>query len=309
MSVPGKHEHLDFSKFDNMSTSALEEILRQDAMSVALEDTDVDMILYITEVLARRENETQNETIDTAAAWNRFQADRQLGVPSAYAVLEDDAIPADPAEKENRNQQTVIPFATENSTVYRRKQKWAMMLSRVAIFAILLLGIGTITSYAAGYNLWGAIIDWTSTTFHISLPAQQQELPYYGVDVIQNTLAEHGISGNYAPQWLPDGYAFSNIEVTDSKAYSAFIAAYTNSSDVITLCVKHHDEFTPETFEKDSRNVVIFECHGQTFYIIDNIQQKQIVWNTDRCVCSISGTFSVKDAKKMIRSIYEENNS
>lgn len=44
----------DHSKFDNMSTAELNEYLRQDAER---DDSDLDDVLYIMEVLAKREKE------------------------------------------------------------------------------------------------------------------------------------------------------------------------------------------------------------------------------------------------------------
>ena len=43
----------DYSKFDSMTTEELEEILRQDVQNLE-GDTDIDMLMYITEVIRKR---------------------------------------------------------------------------------------------------------------------------------------------------------------------------------------------------------------------------------------------------------------
>lgn len=50
----------DHSKFDNMSTAELNEYLRQDAER---DDSDLDDVLYIMEVLAKREKEENNDNL------------------------------------------------------------------------------------------------------------------------------------------------------------------------------------------------------------------------------------------------------
>ena len=62
----------DQSKFDNMSTAELNEYLRQDAER---DDSDLDDVLYIMEVLAKREKEENNDNLpDVRKAWASFQA-------------------------------------------------------------------------------------------------------------------------------------------------------------------------------------------------------------------------------------------
>ena len=51
------NKHRDYSIFDNMSTETLEDILRADSQLPNGENSDVDAILYIMEVIAKRERE------------------------------------------------------------------------------------------------------------------------------------------------------------------------------------------------------------------------------------------------------------
>ena len=66
----------DYSKFDRMSTESLEELLRLDAELPDGEGSDIDEILYISEVIAKREEEHPTgrySEIDVEAAWETFQ--------------------------------------------------------------------------------------------------------------------------------------------------------------------------------------------------------------------------------------------
>ena len=53
MSESKEHFYRDFSKFDEMSTEELNEILRQDSQLPDGEDSDTDAILYIMGVIAK----------------------------------------------------------------------------------------------------------------------------------------------------------------------------------------------------------------------------------------------------------------
>ena len=61
----------DFSHFDKLSTEELQEIIRQDSF---LDDdsSDIDAILYITDLLIKR-SDSSNNSKDVEAAWKSFK--------------------------------------------------------------------------------------------------------------------------------------------------------------------------------------------------------------------------------------------
>ena len=73
MSENLKRSNPDFSKYDSMSIGELEEILRADAQGPERDDSDVDEILYVMEVLAkkRRQNGIAGKT--ALEAYQEFQ--------------------------------------------------------------------------------------------------------------------------------------------------------------------------------------------------------------------------------------------
>ena len=68
MSDLKKKNRVDYSKYDEMGTEALEEILRLDFQMSEEAESDIDAILYISEVIARREKNPP----DVGAAWEQF---------------------------------------------------------------------------------------------------------------------------------------------------------------------------------------------------------------------------------------------
>ena len=75
----------DHSKFDNMSTAELNEYLRQDSYC---EDSNLDDILYVMEVLERREKEDGNYSPpDVQKAWAEFTTTPRIMTESPCTIL------------------------------------------------------------------------------------------------------------------------------------------------------------------------------------------------------------------------------
>lgn len=73
MSESKEHFHRDFSKFDEMSTEELNEILRRDSQLPDGEESDIDAILYIMEVIEKRSQELPlSDFKDVDRAWSSF---------------------------------------------------------------------------------------------------------------------------------------------------------------------------------------------------------------------------------------------
>lgn len=63
-----------YAKYDNMSTEALDEILRQDFLQTSDEKLDVDDILYIAQIIVNREDENSTGRFgDVEASWQNFR--------------------------------------------------------------------------------------------------------------------------------------------------------------------------------------------------------------------------------------------
>ena len=69
------HSGRDYSGFDEMSTESLKEILSQDSRLPAGTGYDMDAILYIMEVVERREAEqSSSQFTPVDEAWQQFKA-------------------------------------------------------------------------------------------------------------------------------------------------------------------------------------------------------------------------------------------
>ena len=66
MSELNNQNRHDYSKYDEMSTEALEQILRLDFGSLDETESDIDAILYISEVIEKRKRQSNEIDVDTA---------------------------------------------------------------------------------------------------------------------------------------------------------------------------------------------------------------------------------------------------
>ena len=142
----------DFSHLDKLSTEELQEILRQDSL---LDDdsSDIDTILYITDLLAKR-SDSSNNSKDVEAAWKSFKE-------NYYPYISDP--------------EPLYSFDSPEDKVVKAKPRHlsrAMRtLSVAAVLAVVIIS-GSVTASAFGYNLWGAVAEWTRDTFGFTQSSQ-----------------------------------------------------------------------------------------------------------------------------------------
>ncbi len=286
------NKHRDYSIFDNMSTEMLEDILRADSHLTNGENSDVDAIIYIMEVIAKREREEPT---------GRF-----TDVQDAWASFDENYLPYAKDDKslfdyDGTEEQTGIEVAPSN-TAYkgRRKRRLMRAASIVVAFAIVLLA-STVTASALGFDLWGAVAKWTKDTFGFSSSTQQGTIS----DSLQKTLNKYGVTAELVPTWIPDGYVPENVDVTETPLKTTFNATYKSIDDEISIIIVSLSEPLPKTYEKDSDDVTVYTVNNIEHYIMTNLERIKIVWTTENYECSISGNLSVDEAETMIDSIYE----
>ena len=131
----------DHSKFDNMSTAELNEYLRQDSYC---EDSNLDDILYVMEVLERREKEDGNYSPpDVQKAWAEFQ--------KYYNTEDNDGKPLRDFDDEFDDMFGSEPTAEIISIKKARKGLRRTVKSLISVAAaIFVVIIGSVTAKALG---------------------------------------------------------------------------------------------------------------------------------------------------------------
>ena len=265
----------DFSKYDSMSIGELEEILRADALGPERADSDVDEILYVMEVLAKKrcENGTAGKT-----ALEAYQEFQQHYLPMV--------------EKESKPQRktNIIPF--------RR-------IAAVAACLVLVFSLAT-TAHAFSFrDVWDAVVTWAQETFSFSMgvevsePKAENSLVYRNLyDALQEVDMDVA-----TPTWIPSGYQLDDIIVDTTPVQEIVIAIYINDSNMVKISVKSFLSGEPEQLEKSDNLEEVYSFSGNDYYIMLNNGVTQAAWIVDDYECHIVGNLSMEEIKLMIQSI------
>lgn len=302
--------------YGRMSSEKLEEMLDFN-FSASSDALDEDAVLAILEVLEQRKADASQGSDETAAMWARFSKHYLPGAEngSLYADSADSGAHESPSEAPKRRRSGFGP-------VFRAA-------SIMLVLGILLTGIISTTAYANGFDLWGIVARWTEEQFsfgrfddreipHTAAPGDSsrptqipQSADYDGeYETLSAALAANGIDEPLAPAWLPEGYALSEIAVTETSDRTSVIAEYvTEDERVIGISIMRHGDnsgsFT--THEKDGGEVQIYRTGGVEHYIMSNLGQTIITWISGSCECTVRGEFSADAAREIIDSIYERS--
>lgn len=270
----------DFSRFDSMSTAELQEILRQDALQESTEP-DTEMILYITEVLAKREK----------------QRDPSAEVQRAYESFVQNYLPDDQTNTQNK----VASF-------FVKMPRW-LKSAAVLVIALGLLLIGSASADAMGFDLFGMVANWTAEIFHFSDATEGTEYTEPGKEnpveysSLQDALDRFQIQQRLAPTWLPDGYKLADIEVFDTPFECSVYAIYAKGEENIQISIRQTVGKDPEQIEKNEDFIEVYTKNGVTCYIFQNTDYTQAVWTVGEFECVIAGNVTTDEIKAMIDSI------
>lgn len=277
MSENLKRSNPDFSKYDSMRIGELEEILRADAQGPERDDSDVDEILYVMEVLAkkRRQNGIAGKT--ALEAYQEFQQHYQ-------PMAEDKSKP--------RRKSNVIPF----------RRIAAVAASFVLVFSL------SITANAFSFrDVWDAVVTWAQETFSFSMgvevsePKADNTLEY---ESLQQVLDTYNIDVEI-PTWLPNEYILVNIRIDETPIQELYIAKYSDGINEIKISVKTYLQHEPEQIEQSNTLLEKLEYHGNTFYVFEDNTQIRTAWLDGSYECYISGNISIDTIKLMVQSIGE----
>ncbi len=272
----------DFSTYDAMTTEALEEILRSDVNAPVGEESDVELILHVMEVLANRRNAEGNTRKTAEQAWETFE---QYYLPKA--------------EKEN--------MAGKKLPV-RSDGRWLRCLIASAAAVVLVVCIPLAASAFGWKDVWNAVAKWAKETFSF-VSGENAEYcepspDYEGENVsFQEFLVKSEVNANLVPSWIPDGYVLELTKKELSPERKIYAAYFINGDKELRIRVQTYPSTDALNIEIEEDILETYPSADTVYYIFSNEDQIQVVWVTDSYECCISGDISLDEAKMMIDSI------
>ena len=271
MSENQNRGNIDFTIYDSMATQELEEILRLDAEMPEGQESDIDKILYIMEVLAERK---RNNSHTGKTALEAYESFKQNYMP----------------ETDNN----VIPIKTK-----RKSPCWLRSLAATAaVLAILLTG--AVTAKAFGFDIWKAVVQWSQETFHFGDGGADNSLTYTS---LQDALEKGNVPTWLAPTYIPEEFVLLEIDVQKTPYKKIYRAKYAKAEQVLIIVVRDYLDGDPAYVEQSEGFVEEYEVSGITYYLFSNQEQNRAVWLYDSCECDISGDVTIEELKEMIDSI------
>lgn len=266
----------DFSKYDSMSIGELEEILRADAQGPERDGSDVDEILYVMEVLAKKRR--QNGIAGKTAL-------------EAYQEFQQHYLPMDEEESKPKRKSNVIPF----------RRIAAVAASLVLVFSL------SITANAFCFrDAWDAVVNWAQETFSFSMgfkinePSSNDTNEY---TTFYDVLSQNGRDPNLIPCELPLEYELTDVVIDKKPKQETFLAIYLNGNTMLKISVQSFLDGYPEQVEMSEGFQEVYAVDGVDYYIFCNHNQNRAVWTIGTYECYISGEISVEELKLMIDSI------
>ena len=289
----------DLSRYNHMSTEELEAILQADFELPEEEESDMEKILYITEVIAqRRAGQPTGRYANMDEAWESF-VDNYLPEEDQAAFRPDGS----------------LSKGNEVNTKKSKPRFIRTVLIRVASVALaiaLVSAAGTVTASAFGFDFWAWLTAWTREAFGIENPnytysGKDQKIPEQ-LDELHALMREYGFPDNLLPTYLPEGY---ETYAVNSEATSAFMALYCllkKDDEFITLnYTMYLNNQVTEEAQKDEDDPYAYERGGVTHYIMTNDETYYAVWTVDNVECFLYGVSSREELTQMISSIYGGN--
>lgn len=311
MSALNSENRKDYSKYDEMSTESLEELLRLDAELPDGEGSDIDEILYISEVIARRGREHPTgryAEADADAAWETFQSEYLPYVTDGCSLYDFD----DDEPGSARDAVPDMPAPSGEKRISARGRRRLGRAISVAAAIALLLGLMSVTAYAMGYDLWGVIARWTKDTFTFVSVSKTNDIESPDANVaegqyadLQAALDAYGITEQLAPHWFPDNFSLEMVSADESAGNTAIIfwASYRCGEKSISIQINMYQN-PPEShyanWQKDNIDVDTLIIENCTFYIMQNAEQECAIWSVGPFESNISGDISSEELVRML---------
>lgn len=280
----------------NGETAQIQEHLREKStedLTQELDDfldqsTDLDMDIGLLDeylkIIGEREDFPE---FDVENSWFRFERAHQ-------DLLEMEA---------SAEQQSSASDSVSKRKKSRRVKPIQIFLTVAAIVAMLMVA----SSCGVIDYIIHAIAGWTDEVFYYDVTSEsnsediEPELPEVETYAsLEEALDAYDIETQYVPKWYPSGISCDLVNVVDASDVVKIKADYSYGEKHIGLMVWRYENGIPlelRASEKDLSGVELYNCDGNTHYVMANKIKTKATWFTGTEMYVISGDISVKELK------------
>ena len=186
----------------------------------------------------------------------------------------------------------------------RRARKAGLVAAAVLVC---ILG-GLLTAQAAGFDVIGTFARWTESVFSFGTvrtggaedmteePSKEvvfkKGLAYAS---LQEALDANGVTEVTEPRWFPEGYALTELFVTDDPEtdYFTLRAGYVYDGNAFSITMMRYAGGPAMQAENAKTAVESREIGGITFYLVENSDSYTIAWATEHYECYVFGAYDM----------------
>lgn len=292
-----------YSYLDQLSTQELESLLQKDAEDP--DGGDLDMVMYIMEVIEKREGGSDKEK--AAAALEDFF--------STYATPEGDGLRLYSSDNLGDKEAESDPAKMFHKSRHRKfSLRGAGLIAAVlvCVFSLAACSVGGIGRFFQMVGKWTSEVFTFENAYKGEIPQeigtnapQPQENVQYSR--IEDALAAYGITEKVVPTKLPEGLEIETVEVIPFESNNSvnFCALYQSDTNYLMLQVRQLADQHDEKFEKSEGEVAKYIRDGIPHYFYENVGSSCITWFNGNLECVIDTDLPKDCLIAVVDSIYE----
>lgn len=292
-----------YSYLDQLSTQELEGLQQKDAEDP--DGGDLDMVMYIMEVIEKREG-----GVDKTAA-----ADALKDFFSAYATPEGDGLRLYSSDNlGDKEAKSDSPKELQKARRRRLSLKGAGLIAAVlvCVFSLAACSVGGIGRFFQMVGKWTSEVFTFENAYKGEIPQEigtnapqpQEDVQY---SRIEDALAAYGITEKVVPPKLPEGLEIETVEVIPFESNNSvnFCALYQSDMSYLILQIRQIASQHDEKFEKDEGEVAKYIRDGIPHYFYENVGSSCITWFNGNLECVIDTDLPKDCLIAVVDSIYE----
>lgn len=277
-----------------------------------------------TQKLEHLRGKTEQELLDELAQTMKW-SDQEVDLDTIDAYLQ--ALEEkDPMPEQKAPEEALATFKSKHAILLKKvskehthgtitpapRQNNNHRISRILVAAALAAALScTVIVSASGFDVFQSIARWTRDIFHFS-PTQSAETQSSSVSVTYSTLSEaleaNAVDPSILPIWYPSGYQCTEVYCRVLLDSTKIRAQYSNGESEYSITVHRFTtalKASQSFLEKDADEFDVRNINGVDYYILSNIDNRNVAWTVDNLQVIISGSLSDDEINSMIDSINE----
>lgn len=304
--MTGKDDnHLPYD-LENMSISELEALLQRDFIASDGAAPDVDYIMAIAEVIQKKEQALPNyQPMDAEKAWEEFQSFYLTEEGREYSICR-----SDKADEKTQISKPIerVPKQKTAKTTYKRLVVAALIAALLAVTMIPVSGYANVLQMVIAY--------WTDDYFSFAPGSRELQenkentamiIPE-GFEDLWDSAEKNKIQNLMIPQYIPEGFQIADTDfyLLSQTGRFEFRVLYTKGDGYIGINIVNNGNAPKIIYEKDKRNVDLYELNDTQYYIFSNNGEQVSVMYYKGIEYSFGTSLSTHELKKIMDSMHEE---